>query len=149
MVARRDFQQGVGLVCGLRLKNCSLKCTYAKVSTPNSHGMGKPRPLEKGKHQVKQLRGIEEATTDASELQYWNWNEYFPSPLWKWAAKMRALHEETVARATRVEFASKLPPKANRLFERLWLGAAEGVHQTHPKGTCIKVKIITVEIAAL
>lgn len=62
---------------------------------------------------------------------------------------MRALHEETVVRATHVEFASKLPPKANRLFEGPCLGTAEGVHQTCPKGTYIQVQIITVEIAAL
>lgn len=53
---------------------------------------------------------------------------------------MRALHEETVARATPVEFTSKLPPKVNRLFEGLCLGTAEGVHQTCPTGTYIKVQ---------
>lgn len=64
--ASTNFSRGLPL-CHLRLKDCPLKCNYAKVSTLNSCGMGKPRPWKK-ETWSHQLGGIEEATTDASEL---------------------------------------------------------------------------------
>lgn len=45
LVTRTDIQQRVGLMCHLRLKNCSLKCSYSEVSSLSSHRTGKPRHL--------------------------------------------------------------------------------------------------------
>lgn len=62
---------------------------------------------------------------------------------------MRALHEESVARATPVELTSKLPPKQTHcLKDCAWGQLRQHIRHVLRELTS-KFKIITVEIAAL